>query len=260
MTPSGISADSAARPGPGGWALFLDFDGTIVDIALRPEAVVVEPSLPALLRELRARLAGALAIVTGRPVADLDGFLPGLDLDACGMHGLERRLDGHLSRPEGLPLIGAEVAVLRRGLARHHGVVIEDKGVGVAVHWRTAPDAEVDVLAAMSDVMERLGPGYRLQDGKAVREIVPAAAGKGAAIRALLLSSPYLGRSPVFLGDDRTDENGFGAVNEIGGISVKVGPGPTIAGRRLASPAAVRMWLRDFAASADGALGALTQA
>lgn len=239
-----MSEGDAAEPGH---ALFLDFDGTLVDIAERPDAVRVEPDLPDLLTRLHRRLGGALAVVSGRTVADIDGFLGRTALDVCGMHGLERRIDGRLSRPENLVAIGPQVAALRAAFADRPGVLVEDKGVGVALHWRMAPEAEAEALAAMASLAADLGPGYRIQDGKAVREIVPASSGKGGAVLALMERSPYRGRSPVFVGDDRTDEHGFEAVNALGGLSIKLGPGATAATRRLPDPAAFRGWLRRWA-------------
>lgn len=239
---------SPGAPAPG-WALFLDFDGTLVDIAERPEAVVVEPGLREVLTGLRERLGGALALVSGRTIGDIDGLLPGLGLDVCGLHGLERRVGRHVSRPAGLAELGPEIAALRLLLAPYPGVVIEDKGVGVAVHWRMEPDAAIEAASAAAELAARLGPGYRIQEGKAVREIVPAHAGKGGGIRALMAEGPYRGRRPAFVGDDKTDEDGFLAVDALGGLSVKVGAGPTAARHRVASPAAFRAWL---AAWTDG--------
>ncbi|WP_133770593.1 trehalose-phosphatase [Enterovirga rhinocerotis] len=234
------------------WALFLDFDGTLVDIAERPDAVVVEAGLPASLSALWQRLDGALAIVTGRTVEVVTGFLGDPGFDVCGMHGLERRVGGRLSRPDGLADLGTDVAALRSAFADRPGVLVEDKGVGVALHWRLAPEAEADALAAMAALAARLGEGYRIQDGKAVREIVPAASGKGGAIRALMEHPPYLGRIPVFAGDDRTDESGFEAVNALGGISIKLGDGPTAAAHRLPSAPAFRAWLHRWAEGVTG--------
>jgi trehalose 6-phosphate phosphatase len=225
--------------GPGGapdvgapWALFLDFDGTLVDIAPTPSGVVVPPALPGRLARLRDRLGGALAIVTGRPIADVDAFLPGFD--ASGMHGLERRVSGVISRPD-FPALADEIEALRQRLARFDRIIIEDKRIGVAVHWRTEPAAEAEARAAIADLARTLGPPYRVQDGKAVSEIVPGGAHKGDGIRALLTTSPYAGRRPIFVGDDRTDEHGFAAVQALGGVAVKVGDGPTGAKRRVAS-------------------------
>ena len=221
-------------------ALFLDFDGTLVEIAPTPDEVVVEPGLPEILSGVRDRLAGALAIVTGRPISGIDHFLPELRLDGCGMHGLERRIDGKVSFPQDLPDLSPLVARLRTRLSAHPGVIIEDKRIGVAVHWRTAPDAEGDARAAIDDLAAELGAAYKIQEGKAVREIVPAAAGKGDGIRAMMQSEPYAGRRPVFIGDDKTDEHGFAAVNALGGVTVKIGAGDTLARCRLPSTAALR--------------------
>ena len=235
-----------ARSDPSRWCLFLDFDGTLVDIAERPDAVVVEAGLPVLLGRLRDRLGGALAIVTGRTVADLETYLPGFDV--CGLHGLDRRIAGRTTRPTKLADLAADVAMLRTRFAARPGVLIEDKGMGVAVHWRTVPDAMEAVVAAVTELADRLGPGYRVLAGKAVREIVPVSAGKGAAIRDLCATAPYRSRRPVFAGDDVTDESGFAATNDLGGVSVKVGIGPTQAHHRAASADAFRAWLKAFAA------------
>lgn len=238
---------SSARPDGAGWAVFLDFDGTLVDIADRPDGVRVEDAVPATLAALAAKLDGALAIVSGRTVSDIDGFLRDASLDVCGMHGLERRQAGRLSRPERLVDITARIEALRQAFADRPGVLVEGKGVGVALHWRMAPEAEAEALRAMEVLAGELGPGYRIQDGKAVREIVPAASGKGGAVRALMQEPPYSGRTPLFAGDDRTDEHGFEAVNDLGGVSIKLGEGATAASRRFADAASFRRWLQAWA-------------
>jgi trehalose 6-phosphate phosphatase len=231
-------------------ALFLDFDGTLVDIADRPEAVIVDPKLPEILRSVRGRCGGALAIVTGRSVAAIEGFLPGLDLDICGLHGMERRLGGvlHHLAVEDPAALRAAVAQLTARLAGIPNVLIEDKGESVALHWRLNPDAEWAVRQAAGEAMAALGSGFRLQNGKAVVEIVPAISGKGSAVEALMRDAPYRGRVPLFAGDDVTDENGFAAVRPRGGVTLKVGQGDTIAERRIASPTLLRQWLEAFAA------------
>lgn len=235
--------------GTGDWALFLDFDGTLVDIAERPDAVVVDPGMPALLRRLRSRCEGALAIVTGRSVATIEGFLPGLDLDICGLHGMERRIGGVLSHltAENLPALRDAVGRLTARLGPVPGVLIEDKGESVALHWRLNPDAAAEVRDAADAAMALLGPAYRLQAGKALVEIVPAVSGKGSAVETLMHSNPYRGRTPFFVGDDVTDENGFAAVVALGGAALKVGAGDTLATRRIASPDLLKSWLAAFA-------------
>jgi trehalose 6-phosphate phosphatase len=231
-------------------ALFLDFDGTLAEIAPRPDAVLVEPGLVETLERLRARLDGALAIVTGRPVSVIDGFLAPSRLDAAGLHGVERRVGGTLAggRAEDHPDLRRQVARLQAEAATLAQVLIEDKGASVAVHWRLAnPDDAARAEALVKAAADALGGEYRLQLGKAVGEIVPAQATKAHAIRAFMEQPPYAGRVPVFFGDDRTDEIAFASVNEDGGVAVRVGDGETVARRRLADPAAVRALLRDWA-------------
>lgn len=226
----------------GAHALFLDFDGTLVEIAGRPDAVVVPPDLPALLDDLRTQLGGALAVVTGRALADIDGFLPGLDLDGCGLHGIERRIGGRSFSPD-LPAIPDAIAALQRRYADRPGVIVEDKRVGVGLHWRLAPDEEAEAKAAIIALARQLGPGYRVQDGKAVSEVVPVEAGKGAGIRAMMTHPPYADRVPIFAGDDRTDEDGFAATLSLGGSAIKIGPGATGADLHSASVKTFRSWL-----------------
>lgn len=231
-------------------ALFLDFDGTLAEIAPRPDAVQVEAGLPAVLERLRDRLGGALAIVTGRPVAVIDDFLAPARLDAAGLHGVERRVGGALTggRADDHPRLRTEVEHLHGAARDLGGVLIEDKGASVAVHWRLALAPEAERAEAMvRAAAAALGPDYRLQLGKAVGEIVPAQATKAHAIRALMARAPYAGRRPVFLGDDRTDEIAFASIAEDGGVAVRVGEGETLAARRLADPAAVRALLRGWA-------------
>lgn len=231
-------------------ALFLDFDGTLAEIAPRPDAVQVAPGLVETLEKLRERLGGALAIVTGRPVSVIDGFLAPARLDAAGLHGVERRVDGTLAggRAEDHPDLRRQVERLRAESAALADVLIEDKGASVAVHWRLAnPEDAGRAEALVKAAAETLGGAYRLQLGKAVGEIVPALATKAHAIRAFMEQTPYAGRRPVFFGDDRTDEIAFASVNEDGGIAVRVGDGDTVAGRRLPDPAAVRALLQHWA-------------
>jgi len=232
-------------------ALFLDFDGTLAEIAPRPDAVQVEPGLVETLERLRDRLGGALAIVTGRPVSVIDAFLAPSRLDAAGLHGVECRVGGSLSggRAEDHPELRRQVERLHAESRALADVLIEDKGASVAVHWRLASAADAARAEALvKEAAEALGGAYRLQLGKAVGEIVPAQATKAHAIRAFLEQPPYAGRRPVFFGDDRTDEIAFASVYEDGGIAVRVGDGDTVASRRLPDPVAVRALLRDWAA------------
>ena len=236
------------------YALFLDFDGTLVDIVERPDEVAVEPSLPGVLTRLQERLGGALAIISGRPVAFLDGRLVPHEFDMAGLHGLEHRIAGRLSMcdPDEHPALRDMVARLSTIVAAKEGVLIEDKGCSVAIHWRLAPHEKDFALATAHAAIEALGNDYRVQHGKAVAEILPSAAGKGKVIERFLHEAPYKGRRPIFIGDDLTDENGFRTVNAHGGLSVRIGGGETIAKVRLGTPADLRHRLAAWAS--DGSL------
>ncbi len=235
------------------YAVFLDFDGTLVEIAPRPDQVRVPEELARGMEAVRTRLGGALAVVTGRPIATIDGFLVPARFDVAGLHGVERRAgsitDG--CRPEAHPALRAGVVVLQRETADIPAILVEDKGCSVAVHWRLATPADTERAEAVVERVARgLHPSYRLQRGKAVGEILPASATKGHAIRTFLRAPPYAGRRAIFFGDDVTDEEGFNDVNADGGVSVRVGSGPTIAQRRLAHPEDVRALLARWAAGA----------
>lgn len=244
------------HPASAPWALFLDFDGTLVEIAERPEAVAVDPALPGILARLEERLGGALAIVSGRPIAFLDQRLAPLRSDAAGLHGIERRFAGLYApcRPDEHPALRDAVARIGAAIAAHPGLLVEDKGCSAAIHWRLAPQAADVALGAARDAAAALGPTYRIQLGKAVAEILPAAASKGGVIADFLTAAPYRGRRPVFVGDDLTDEHGFETVNAAGGVSIRVGAGETIARARIENPAALRRLLAAWAADAVPAI------
>lgn len=236
-------------PDDAAYALFLDFDGTLVEIAERPEAVVVPPDLSDTLAALRDELGGALALVSGRSIATLDGFLGPHRFDAAGLHGVEHRLRGELSpcSPQAHPKLRALIEELPEKLPAHPGVLIEDKGCSVGLHWRLAPEAEDELTAIVTELARALGPDYRLQLGKAVAEILPARASKGGIIDYFLGEPPFARATPVFVGDDLTDELGFAVVNRHEGVSIRVGEGPTIAKRRVETPAALRRCLGEWA-------------
>ena len=241
------------RPVPRGsrrWALFLDVDGTLLDIAETPPDVSVPKSVLGLLERLRQELDGALALVSGRSLDALDLLFRPLVLPAAGQHGLERRgADGTVVR--GTPA-GAALARVRMRLAGAEqaipGCLVEDKGATVAVHFRRAPERELVVADRVDDAVQGLGDQLELVPGKKVLEIRPRGSGKHKVIEAFMAESPFHGRTPVFVGDDRTDEDGFMAVNRWGGHSIRVGAdGPSAAVHRLADCAAVRAWLAQVA-------------
>lgn len=226
-------------------ALFLDVDGTLLEFAATPDGVALPPYLLDTLQAWSERLDGALALVSGRPLAQLDRLFAPLRLPAAGLHGQERRGAGErvdaVHDPAPIRRIRDEAALLAR---LYEGVLVEDKGVNLALHWRAAPRAAGVLQAYAEEALTRL-PGYRLQPGDQVLEFVPLGVDKGAAVSAFLRERPFRGRTPVFVGDDFTDEYGFAVVNGHGGRSVIVGGRvPTVATHHLADPGAVIAWLR----------------
>ncbi len=234
-------------------ALFLDFDGTLAELAPQPEAVQVSAELIPLLRQLTARLNGALAIVSGRKLTDLDRFLAPLLLPAAAEHGAQRRSpQGELIRLAS-PDLQAVARATTALASRHPGLRVEIKAAAVALHYRHAPELEALGLQVMLEAADGT-PGLELLRGKYVFEIKPAGISKGTAIEAFMAQAPFAGRLPLFAGDDTTDEDGFSAVQRLGGQGIKVGEGATLAHYRCQTPAALRQWLR--AACRD--LGATT--
>ena len=225
-------------------ALFLDFDGTLVDLANQPDAVLVPPDLVPLLQRLSHQLGGALAIVSGRKLADLDHFLAPLQLPAAAEHCAHyRQADGsqvQAASPDLGPVIRQVMALAQC----HAGLRAEVKGSCVALHYRHAPQLQ----ALAQQVMQHAAnsdPGLSLLSGKMVFEIKPAHVSKGRAIEDFMQLAPFAGRQPLFVGDDVTDEVGFSAVQALGGIAIKVGPGDTLPRHRCSDPTAVRQWLLD---------------
>jgi len=209
----------------GGWALFLDVDGTLLEIAETPQSVRVPSTLKPLLVSLSFRLDGALALISGRTLNDLDHLFAPLRFCAAGMHGSERRdAAGRVIRPQLGPcrLNGAREH-LQQFTRQHEGLLLEDKGHGLAVHFRRAPHLSWEVRTAVSLACQQAGSGFTVQAGKCVFEIRPAACTKGTSIRAFMERPPFADRLPIYIGDDLTDEDGFAVVNEIGGISIRVG-------------------------------------
>ncbi len=217
--------DLPPLPPPGeAWALFLDVDGTLVPIARTPHEVRVADHLPGLLGRLRQSLGGALALVSGRSLLDIDALFAPLALPAAGLHGQERRrADGRLV-PAG-PVDMAALDDVRRVAidyaSTHAGVLVEDKGLSVALHYRLAPELG-PLVRALAQQIALQHPSLRLIDGRKVVEFVTRGSDKGGAITAFMTEAPFHGRRPVFAGDDVTDEDGFAAVNSAGGLSIKV--------------------------------------
>lgn len=218
-------------------AFFFDFDGTLVELAPTPDSICVPPSLIALLAALRHRSHGAVAIVSGRGIDNIDTFLNMPDLPIAGLHGAERRdANGDTQR---IGFNYARLLRIERELAvvveRHPGMLLEIKGAAVALHYRNAPEREGIAREATERLVADYADAYVLQPGKMVFEIKPKGVDKGRALAAFLNEPPFAGRMPVFAGDDLTDEKGFAVVNAHGGLSIKVGAGETSARARLDS-------------------------
>ena len=254
-----------ARP-----ALFLDLDGTLLELAEEPDGVELSERLRRLLPRLPEATGGAVAFVSGRPIREIDRLLAPHRFALAGVHGNERRSNGMadsaaadspakgnpakdmLSKdappPEPLPTTDPVVLDgVRRAMdafqGANPGVIVEDKQIGLALHYRKRADLEGAILELAARLEASLPPGYELLRGAMVVEIKPAAMNKGAAVRAFMREPPFVERTPVFVGDDITDEAAFEAVNSLGGVAVKVRSGASAAPWRLPNVDAVLAWL-----------------
>lgn len=229
-------------------AVFLDFDGTLVEIAERPDGVRVADVTRATLTDLQAFVGGALAIVTGREIETIDALLFPFRCPVAGIHGLSRRDAAGLARNRIAVPTFLDVAELRLAdlALSFPGLIVERKSRAIALHYRTRPELEHVCLAAM----ERIAAGelgLNLVRGKMVIEVRPGGGDKGTAIADFLAEPPFRGRVPLFAGDDVTDEDAFRMVNALNGVTVKIGPGETVARHRLPDSAAFVAWLGGLA-------------
>jgi trehalose 6-phosphate phosphatase len=236
---------------PDRWGLFLDVDGTLVDLVATPGLVRIDPQLRQVVADVAARLDGALAIVSGRSIAELDWLFAPLRLPTAGVHGLERRdAAGGLHRVTG---IFERLAIARLALKEMEadcpGLLLEDKGCALALHFRQVPALEERVRRAATEIAAELGDDFHVQEGSKVLEIKPSGHTKATAIEAFLAEPPFAGRVPVFVGDDMTDCDGFAAVTRHRGVAIAVGDRVT-APWRLEDPQAVRRWLATIVSSA----------
>lgn len=223
-------------------ALYLDFDGTLTDIAPHPDLVQVRAELPGQLRALQHHLQGAVAIITGRQLGVVDELISPLQMPAAGLHGAElRHADGIISGVRPAPGLPALLRDLHAHFASQPGIFIEDKSTGVALHYRQAPALADECL----QTLERLLPeGLDLITGHMLVEARPVGVNKGHALKSLAARPPFTGRTPVFVGDDVTDEDGFYAASALGGHGIKVGQGETLARYRCRDVQAVHDWLQ----------------
>ncbi|HEV7605766.1 MAG TPA: trehalose-phosphatase [Steroidobacteraceae bacterium] len=232
------------------WCLFLDVDGTLLELADHPRAVSVDPELRRLIERLRAAAAGAVALVSGRTIADLDRLFDEPGLPLAGMHGCERRDARGALRVA--PVALEQLAEVREGLQRmadrHPGLLFEDKGAGLALHFLKAPQLEHELRAEVALLAAPLVPRFTVLDGHAVLEVKPAAHTKDSAVSAFMEEEPFRGRQPIFIGDDQTDYGGFAAVRRFDGLAIAVGS-RVKSDLWLPGPAAVRQWLENLAGS-----------
>ncbi|MBB1201357.1 trehalose-phosphatase [Enterobacteriaceae bacterium 89] len=231
----------------GNYAFFFDLDGTLAEIQPHPDQVTLPKPIIAALQKLAEQQNGALALISGRSMTELDSLVAPHRFPLAGVHGAERRdISGHkhiVSLPENLAQDLEQWLV--EGLKPLAGCELENKGMAFALHYRQAQQHEQAIQQLAQQTVARF-EGLALQPGKCVVEIKPAGINKGAAVEAFMAEAPFADRIPVFVGDDLTDEAGFAVVNQAGGISVKVGQGSTQAQWRLAGVTATHQWLLEL--------------
>ncbi len=234
------------------WCLFLDVDGTLIELTDSPLQTVADQELKALLGLVNERLGGAVALVSGRSIEYLDALFEPLRLPAAGLHGVERRkasggMQGASFVDTRLDRVRAAVLALA---SAHRGTLVEDKGRTIAVHFRMAPRHEASIRESLEAIAAPLGTWYHVQEGNMVLEIMPRGFNKGAAVKEFMKEPPFSGRRPVFVGDDLTDQGGFRVAEDQGGVSIAVGD--RVQGQyRVDDSAAVRRWLQGIAALQD---------
>lgn len=243
---------------PHAFALLLDLDGTLLDIADRPEDVVVPTGLVAALDRVRAGLCGAVAIVSGRALADIDRFLHPLRFDAAAEHGSSIRL----AENEGVASFGATIdpafaGAVELAVRNFDGVTVELKQTAVSVHYRAKPHLVGELSKVLDRVLAQSSADLRILPGRYVFEFLPSHASKACAVEALMSSSAFRGRKPIFIGDDATDEEACIAIDRAGGIALPVA-GEHFAPERAAfrSPAHVRRWISELALDLEGSINA----
>lgn len=231
------------------WALFLDIDGTILDLAETPGQVAVSAQLRELVRDLDIALDRAFALVSGRSLGNIDALFRMPGLSAAGLHGIECRtgFDGitHVQSVDE-SVMQSFRGRLQTYIERYPGLVLEDKKLSIAIHFRQASHLQAQVEKILRETIAGHDSAFHIQKGKMIAEIKSSSSDKGFAVRRFMQAPPFRGRIPVFIGDDITDEDGFRAVNELGGISIKVGCDHSSARCCLERPADVINWLETY--------------
>jgi trehalose 6-phosphate phosphatase len=239
-------APSLPEPDPN-WAVLLDIDGTMIDIAPTPADAVAPPELRATLAALYRALNGAVALISGRSLASIDALFDPLRLPAAGQHGAEiRPAPGEPPTGEaGEPFAHLKPAIEAFAAVRP-GLIIEFKGMAIAAHYRLAPQYRDELRRFLADCIAGETAPIEILEGRAVFEVKLRTTSKRTAVLELMRAPAFAGRIPVFIGDDTTDEDGFAGVIALKGYPIKVGPGESLAARRIADPTAVRAWLKDI--------------
>jgi trehalose 6-phosphate phosphatase len=252
----GATVDRLRALAEGPSALFLDVDGTILDLAERPDDVVTPPGLVTTLLRTERKLAGALALISGRPIEDLDRLFEPLRLRASGVHGAEMRFD-----PGGPPIsaLGARelpqslLADLTQVVAAFPGAFVENKRFSFTVHYRLALEAARPLREAVMRLVDSAKVAVDVMNAHYALELKAPGCDKGGAIAAFLSTPPFRDRTPIFVGDDATDESGFAVVAARGGYAFSVGARRPGAIATFPQPSAVRGWLAEYAERKDGA-------
>ncbi|MGQ0547719.1 MAG: trehalose-phosphatase [Betaproteobacteria bacterium] len=236
-------------------AFFLDLDGTLFEIRPTPQQVERDAEEVRLVARLNDAAGGAVALISGRGIASIDALFAPLKLAAAGQHGAERRDSSGSLNKVNLPKrkLDKAAAAIASFAASHEGLLFENKGLSMALHYRLAPHLADAAHAAVRKAAAALDGSVEVQGGKMVAELKPAGYDKGRAIEQFMREPPFAGRVPLFIGDDLTDEHGFRVVNRLGGHSIKVGEGPSAARWRMQAPATVLSWLAEGLARASAA-------
>lgn len=247
-----VACSRLAHLEPEKCAIFLDVDGTLLDLATTPSSITVPDNLVQLLGDLSHSLGGALAIITGRRIAEIDRILAPLQLAASGVHGSEMRMTPGGETLEMMPALPDQIVEPLIALAaRTPGAFAEPKGAGLAIHYRLAPDAGPAIASALADFVDSRKDQLEIWPGHKVFEVIPAGLTKGTALESLAASAPFKDRIPIMIGDDIGDEPAFAAAERLNGFGLRVASENFREhATEFSGPASVRDWLARVAAAA----------